>query len=289
MVSLLALAALGDGSAAARTLGKLDAPKTPARASGRFSLLTYNVAGLPEFISQSDPVRNIPVISKLLNLYDVALVQEDFAYHPQLASRARHPYQSLPVVQSQENGMGDGLSVFSRLPFTSFERVAWSACHGTLSHGSDCLTPKGFTVSVFEVAPGVTIDLYNLHMDSGHSRGDVAARSSQAAQLLAHIREHAKGRPVVVAGDTNMTSDADELLEDFRQSENLVDSCRTLRCKEPGLIDRVLYRGTADLEIRATRFTVDSRFVKHDGGDLSDHKAVGVELEWRRLPETSPR
>src|SRR5882724_12042057 len=55
---------------------------------GSFSLLTYNVAGLPIFISQSEPSRNMPEISALLNLYDVAVVQEDFAYHEALRSHA---------------------------------------------------------------------------------------------------------------------------------------------------------------------------------------------------------
>jgi exonuclease III len=288
VLSLCAASALAPGTADARTLAKIAAAK-PSASSGHFTLLTYNVAGLPEFISQSDPVRNIPVISRLLNLYDVALVQEDFAYHVQLAASALHPYQSPPVVPNQQNGMGDGLNVFSRLPFSAFERVTWKSCYGTLSDGSDCLAPKGFTASVHEVAPGVEVDFYNLHMDSGRSRGDIQARSAQASQLLAYIGQRSKGRPIVVAGDTNMTSDADDLLDGFERGEGLVDACRTLRCKNPRLLDRVLYRGTPELEIRPLRFVVDSRFVKQGGGDLSDHKAVGVQLEWRRLQETKPR
>src|SRR3954464_1761273 len=48
---------------------------------GQFRLLTYNVAGLPQVVSPSTPRQNIPLVSPLLNAYDVVLVQEDFSYH----------------------------------------------------------------------------------------------------------------------------------------------------------------------------------------------------------------
>src|SRR5436190_9007480 len=42
----------------------------PGVASGRLSLLTYNVAGLPQLVSHSDPEVNVALISPLLNNYD---------------------------------------------------------------------------------------------------------------------------------------------------------------------------------------------------------------------------
>ena len=32
---------------------------------------------------------------------------------------------------------------------------------------ADCLTPKGFTYMRLTLAPGVTLDTYNLHADAG--------------------------------------------------------------------------------------------------------------------------
>lgn len=46
--------------------------------SGTFTTLTYNVAGLPEGLSGSNPSVNTPLISPLLNAYDLVLVQEDW-------------------------------------------------------------------------------------------------------------------------------------------------------------------------------------------------------------------
>src|SRR5690242_3764245 len=65
---------------------------------GTFKLLTYNVAGLPEGISGSHPLVDLPLISPLLNGYDMVAVQENFTWadYPQrLSSAARHPYKSI--------------------------------------------------------------------------------------------------------------------------------------------------------------------------------------------------
>ena len=276
----LTLAVAASGSEVGKVAGR-------ARDAGSFSLLTYNVAGLPELVSDSDPIANIPVISSLLNLYDVAVVQEDFAYHGVLAAHATHPYQTPTLVPSEKVGIGDGLNEFSRLPFSHFERVTWSACNGKLSDGSDCFAPKGFTVATHELAPGVEVDLYNVHMDAGHSAGDVSARGAQSEQLLATLLKRSAGHAVIVAGDTNMNRESDqEMLVAFMKRAGLVDTCRTLNCDDLSRIDRVMYRDSPTLDLRAAKLTVDTRFVTHDGKDLSDHKAVGVVMEWRTVRST---
>jgi hypothetical protein len=97
--------------------------------SGEFLALTYNVAGLPQGLSKSNPEINTPLISPLLNRYDLVLVQEDWetpepnpiapfrVYHELLNADARHSYQSvsapLPLGSSPERPgafVSDGLS-----------------------------------------------------------------------------------------------------------------------------------------------------------------------------------
>jgi hypothetical protein len=84
-----ALAACGSESAA-------PVADAGAHVSESFSLLTYNVAGLPEGISASHPAKNTPLIGPLLNDYEIVEVQEDFAYHAQLIASSTHPYQTTP-------------------------------------------------------------------------------------------------------------------------------------------------------------------------------------------------
>lgn len=135
--------------------------------SGSFTALTYNVAGLPELISGSNPSTNSPLISPLLNDYDLVLVQESWGdplaqrqtagvpagdlppgllgYHHLIAAQADHPYRSEPALhpfglelRRGLNGLlgptlfADGLNRLSRMPFGPIERVMWNTCHGSL-------------------------------------------------------------------------------------------------------------------------------------------------------------
>jgi endonuclease/exonuclease/phosphatase (EEP) superfamily protein YafD len=105
-------------------------------------------------------------------------------------------------------------------------------------------------------------------------------RADQLEQLADAIRKRSAGRPVIVAGDTNLGETEDGLLADFLTQTGLRDSCRTLACPARYLIDRVMFRGSQAMELEAVRFHVESRFIRGDGRDLSDHKAVSVVFRW---------
>lgn len=260
------------------------ATTTVAANAGEMALLTYNVAGLPMLFSPSDPVANTPLISRLLNHYDVAVVQEDFSFHDELSASARHPYRLTPLPSGPTRGLGDGLGVFSRVPLSSATHVEWHECSGFFDRDSDCLTAKGFTVSAHTLSTGVVVDLYNVHFDSGDSESDIRTREAQSAQLTAYLRVRSKGHAVIVAGDTNMSREERALAHLVRESA-VTDACTSLSCAHPSMIDRVLYRSSESVDLSPVTFTVDRRFVRKDGKDLSDHKAVGVVFRWaRRAP-----
>jgi endonuclease/exonuclease/phosphatase family metal-dependent hydrolase len=274
---------------ATATNGNSSTVTVPSPQSGAFTVLTYNVAGLPIFVSESDPMHNTPRIGTLLNMYDVAVVQEDFAYHDALTAGAKHDHRSPPLIPDAKVGIGDGLNVFSRLPFSDFQRVTWRTCNGRFSNGSDCLAPKGFAFARLTVTAGVDVDLYDLHMDAGHDSADIDARAEQVEQLLSFLEHRSAHHAVIVAGDTNMGDDSEHLLQRLLNRARLTDACRALACSKPHLIDRVMYRGSESIRLQATSFTVDSRFVGADGKPLSDHDAVGVGVEWSTEPRVSER
>lgn len=252
----------------------------PALATGSFDLLTYNVAGLPQGISGSDPAQNTVQISPLLNQYDWVVVQEDFAYHDDLASSATHPHQSEPMQTASVLEMGDGLNRFATAPFAGHVREAWTECNGVFGAANDCLTTKGFSYARHTVAPGVDIDLYNLHMDAGRDDGDIAARTAQVDQLLVAIASRSDGRAIIVTGDTNMKDDDEAVLQTLMSGAGLSDACRQLGCPEPMRIDRVMFRSSADVELDVANWRVDESFVNDSGEPLSDHEAVAVDFSW---------
>lgn len=259
----------------------------PPVTEGELTILAYNVAGLPDGVSQSMPIEYTPQISPLLNLYDLALVQEDFAYHDLLIADAEHPYQSDPHPASNPRKLefGDGLNEFSQYSFAPLDRVTWAECNGTIDSGSDCLTIKGFFAATHTFAEGILVDVYDLHMDAGGSPGDVAARDVQVAQLVAHIDANAGGRPIIVVGDTNMDEADEPSFQALLDGAGLVDVCRALDCGDEYRIDRVLVRSSASIELLPVAWAVDDRFVDPDGNQLSDHEPVGVTIGWRWLGE----
>ncbi|WP_176736731.1 endonuclease/exonuclease/phosphatase family protein [Oligoflexus tunisiensis] len=262
--------------------------------------LTYNVAGLPEPISASSPAKNSPKIGALINSYDVVLVQEDFNYHNKLSEAALHPYQSKT---SGWAGFGDGLNAFSKVPFQGLERIKWKDCHGVITQGSDCLTPKGIMFARYEITPGVTVDVYDLHADAGSDEGSMEARRSNITQLLDLIQERSGGRAVVVVGDFNSRYTrngdiAEHMVQaGFQDSWMVWNDLPALPSKGPALnescaaepagafcelIDKIYFRGSDDLDVSLMDYHVPfDVFVDAAGKPLSDHLPVAAELRFR--------
>ena len=86
--------------------------------------------------------------------------------------QAQHAYRSEPMTHSLAL-MADGLNWFSRFPFSWIHRVRWAQCNGYLGAASDCMADKGFSFGELTLAPGVSVDVYNLHAEAGGSERDI--------------------------------------------------------------------------------------------------------------------
>jgi hypothetical protein len=271
-----------------------------ASLSGEFLALTYNVAGLPEGLSGSHPERFTPLIAPLLNGYDLVLVQESWqtpdpnpyapsrVYHEVLAAGSTHPYKSIPATnplqmdpRRPEAILADGLNQFSLFPFDPVIRRAWEGCDNS---AADCLALKGFSVARTTFADGVTIDVYNLHMEAGNTPNDEELRDQGVSQLRDFIREFSAGRAVIVGGDFNLDTDEEPDSSQFQRllaEADLTDVCAALACPQPGRIDKFLFRSSAHIAITpiSWRFETDV-FVSPEGEELSDHDALAVRFTW---------
>ena len=305
----------GSAGGATGSSGSAGAASGPQAASGEFRALSYNVAGLPEPISGSNPSVNTPLISPLLNDFELVLVQEDWlapdpnpfegtldVYHHLLAAEARHPYQSEPAPQPLGQDatrpaaiLSDGLNRFSQFPFGEITRVAWKGCFGGMDQtdggAADCLAFKGFSVATHELDDGVQVDIYNLHAEAGSTEQDQRLSGEEFVQLSDFINEHSAGRAVIIGGDTNLRTDdghpdaagrADaEIWETFQQATGLTDVCEVISPCENS-IDKFAFRSnnTVTIEPLSHRFERQT-FVREDGQPLSDHDPLAVEFGWR--------
>ncbi|KAL9616978.1 MAG: hypothetical protein Q9160_008205 [Pyrenula sp. 1 TL-2023] len=190
-----------------------------AQSSGTLNFLTYNVAGLPEFLSDNgvpgDKTTNARTIGSKLaeRAYDVVHMQEDFNYHAYIYETDDHEFRT-PTTGGVP--FGSGLNTIANYNWTLFKQVKWNRC---FLNEADCLTPKGFSVMRLQLGNGVEIDFYNLHGDAGSEEGDIDARSSGTNQLLSYIQANSAGRAVVVAGDTN-----DRYTNTGRSIDRLIDA-----------------------------------------------------------------
>lgn len=267
--------------------GARDARRSAVTGSGTFQAVTYNIAGLPDVISRSNPGRNTAAIGRLLNAYDLVLVQEDFFYHSELLSTSRHPYRSQPYAGSSL--IGDGLNQLSVFPFSPLQREAWTDCNGYISASMDCWASKGFTFSRLRVADGIEFDVYNLHLDAGGSRQDQAVRRSNIKQLLRSVETVSVGRPVIIGGDTNLEygeASDERLLDDFRRRGGFRIACREASCKRESK-DRFLFRSGGSIQLNVLGWSVPAEFVDGEGNALSDHAPVVVTYHWEYIPHSS--
>ncbi|MCB0510609.1 MAG: hypothetical protein KDC82_07570 [Bacteroidetes bacterium] len=265
------------------------------QASGSLSLLSYNVAGLPQSISSSDPEKYMSLISPSLNDFDVVHVQEDFCYHDSLLLYLDLPYRSEPTPC-----IGSGLNSFSKYPIKDFERVAWTDC--TLA---DCFSLKGFSYSKIEVAKDIYIDFYNVHCNAGSSEESKAARRKNLEQLITYMQVHSPSNAIVIMGDFNnkyiregdsirafldlgFTDAWIELIrqDDIPQMNNIpLEDCypisTSISCEG---VDKLLYRSNDEMKLKAISFQYgdDNRFF-FEGNDtlpLSDHEPLMVQMSF---------
>ena len=225
---------------------------------GTFSILSYNVAGLPELISSSHPIIYTKQISPKLNKYDVVNVQENFAYNKDLNSKLNFKYKT---EYSGNVPLGDGLMTFSKYPLYMFDRITWKDSHGFIVNGADSMTKKGFTFTSMEIKSGYFIDIYNLHTDANHDEKSTEARNANMAQLADYIKGISEGKAVIIFGDTNSlyTDKGDKFYDLVVKTCNLKDAWIT------------------SFEILFKEFTTEK------GEQLSDHYPVTSNIKYKLI------
>jgi exonuclease III len=269
--------------------------------SATFTVLSYNVDGLPAFIQENggDPGTNTPIIGQKIRSYDIVNVQEDFNYHAALYANDNHPYRT---ATSGGAGLGSGLNTMSMFPFSdNIDRVKWLVNSSTDGNN---LTPKGFTWLRLRLAEGVYIDVYNLHTNAGGSDTAFAARRANIEQLVNYIRTNSAGNAFLIFGDTNCRyTRIEDNIRDIGTGTGALDSWIQLIKGEvypaPGstplvyegtgvvtdysleVVDKIFYRGNQYITLTPLVYTLeDAGFRDAEGNMLSDHRPVYTQFQY---------
>ncbi|MGN1195214.1 MAG: endonuclease/exonuclease/phosphatase family protein [Acutalibacteraceae bacterium] len=178
---------------------------------GSFSIVCYNVAGLPnlKYILGKEGGVNVEGNQKLIggflnsDNYDIIATQEDFGYNAALYGElTSYPYRTIHT-----GGVpgGDGMNIYAKTPVYNETRTKWNSAYGVINDGADEMTPKGILYCVVEIADGVYADLYDIHADAYDGEGSIAAREDNFNQLADLILSKPSVRPVIVVGDFNIS------------------------------------------------------------------------------------
>ena len=262
-----------------------------------FTVLTYNIAGLPELLSSGNPATNTPKISVLVNNYDIVQVQEDFNYHAALYASDNHPYRT---ATSGGAGIGDGLNTLSIFPFSDdIDRVKWNDCSGT---DGNCLTPKGFTWNRIRLAEGVYLDVYNCHTGAGDVEAAYDARRKNIIQIVNYINANSVGNAVIITGDWNCrytrnednirlvssgTGATDVWVQMIKNGIAPTQGAEAIVCDglvtdfQCEVVDKIFYRSNNFITLSPLEFTYeDAEFRDENGSMLSDHRPAYTRFQY---------
>ena len=270
--------------------------------SGSFSVLCYNVAGLPDISFITGGERDVPGNQRAIgryvneNKYDIFATQEDFGYHSDLVAGLTGAY----AYQTFHHGgvpTGDGTNTFTRaFPMYNERHIKWNSLYGVADDGADEFSEKGVTYTVIELAPGVYVDFYNIHADAYGDPGSLAARIDNFTQLRDLINARTVDRPVIVTGDFNayLFNDSSRLKEILVDGAGLKDAWVELKnagnyddCSaytatftdgwvgKWGVwdsVERFMYKDGAGVSLSCTEF--EYLHVYNGEQDCSDHAAA---------------
>jgi hypothetical protein len=316
VVALLGCASEGDGGGggSAATTGDGESP------SGSFSVLTYDVAGLPQEVAfTARPRENIPLISPMLNDYDIVLTQDDYDwfvpsvqeldvihYHERLREQATHQFRSdaypgpvtagINPAERPQLQLGDGLGILSRFPFVSrhplddVTRVGWQGCYQGFEAedegAGDCVVARGFAMVTLSLDSDVEVDVYTLQAEVGEHEQDQELQVQDMEQLATYIEQHSGGHAVVLGGATSLHTreghpDA-EIWTQFLERTGLTDACDAVDCDTRDNTDKVAFRNGDGVELSPTGLDVPRNlFVDPQGDDLSYRPPVAVQFDWQ--------
>ena len=266
---------------------------------GDFSVLTYNVSGMPfPFSGAALPrITNTLDIGSRLDGFDVVNVQEDIAYHQFLIAGTDFPDRTAPSVPTWAWPVGvpfsDGLNSMSSYYLESLQRQAWST-------RANLLNPGGFTYTRQHIPGGSSVDVYNVDTSGG------AMTNDEIAQLSAFIGTNSIGRAVIVTGDFGQYySDPGQTLSAFAAANGLTDAWVQVEfgglaptdaqrcayadsCEQP---DKIFFRDAAPLDpldpasspvrLQALEYTNEGlNFLDGAGRDLSASRPQSVNFSY---------
>jgi endonuclease/exonuclease/phosphatase family metal-dependent hydrolase len=263
----------------------LPADAAAAPAATEITLASYNVQARPYL---DEATVKLPQISPRLNAFDVAMIQECFERHDLLWSQAEHPNKAyFGRLDVPWRPVGSGLSAFSRLPVSGVEHYHYAVA----GEFQNQLASKGMQL-VRLVVGGMTVDVYNTHMEAGDLPEAHVARDAQAREMVSFVEAQSpESHAVILTGDFNMGPKQDRPYDPDRRGHYSTAEDRDTRAASFAIIvdslgvrnaqieldgeikediEHFLYRDGTGVKLTPLSLARDDTFADANGHRLSD-------------------
>ena len=282
---------------------------------GTFTVVSMNVDGLPNLfgINEDGPAADgtRAIGAKIAEYdWDIIGVSEDFNYNDELMSSLSANYNA----GTHRGGVSwltndtDGLNLIWKksLSVTGESWTSWNTHYSTgifgTGNGADGMIDKGYRYYEAEVADGVYVDVYILHMDADSDQGDIDARYAQLGQLADAITASDNDNPIIVMGDTNCRYTREDIRTAFINPINedprfeikdawiegaregvypnvgdnalmAVDKGGSYEYPQAEIVDKIFYINNTDSHVKLTldSYDVATNFTDENGTAFADH------------------
>ncbi|KAI9993606.1 hypothetical protein PInf_015891 [Phytophthora infestans] len=230
-----------------------------------FSVLCYNVAGLPALLSSGDPADNSVEMGKRISDWDIVNVQEDFNYHAYLYKENTQKYRT---ATSGGVPFGSGLNTLSNLPFSTLGLEHAGVSMNDQKARASNLKQLGDYISENSAGNAVIV------------MGDTNTRYTRKLDTIAEF-----------VAEQNMT---DGWIEYVRKGKLPKKGAEAIKCETANMankcevVDKILYRSGKYVTLKLDTWNNENKaFLDKSGKALSDHPPISSTFSWSANPDFS--
>jgi endonuclease/exonuclease/phosphatase family metal-dependent hydrolase len=174
-------------------------PASTSEKALHLKLVTYNIWGLPGWMTGARPGRYLPIARELERLDpDIALLQEAWTAKARTSVPADGPWAIARAAGQHSFFQQSGLVTLSKWPILGGEFYPFSRCAFP-----DGFVNKGVLKVTVQVPGGQVLNVWNVHLQEGRWP---SVRRSQIRELVARVRAAQDGQIAdLVGGDFNCT------------------------------------------------------------------------------------
>lgn len=177
----------------------------------KLKILLWNVWLLPSLLTDGKSKERALMISKLLNDFDIVVLNEAFTNKNSLLKDIVHPHV-IKTPRTFYKLLDSGLMVLSKYPVEEIHFLPFSSLETW-----DQFSSKGIIKLTVNFGNNIKLDVYGTHLQAGSELSHHAARLDQVNDVYKFIKNHSQLNinPIVFCGDLNCGPVLDQSFNHF--------------------------------------------------------------------------